>query len=510
MPFTSAIDSSSAKEPVLREDTISSASQSAPSIKQAEDSIDKVSLANRVNIEAQTSRAELPVPLYAYICDIMKACDSYRKMRQSHDQTYIEMRKNRDAYVTQQTQLYSEICQKQKEIANSVEQELEKLLPKIQDIVDGMRDAVISQNDCIDNLREGNTEEQKQYQNLDEAYRTYMDQLKALSAINDQGEVHPPTDPKDFKEYQAATQKYQKAVTKFNNYFEQRKQEISEFNAKSTAYNDLVQKYNQELHTILESSELSQYSSVFPFLDEVPLRDMSGLNDWSQQLKDLSSPPFILRPLTNRENSIAEYGAPSYSQIDLSSLDLFRSSSDEIIDVIGENVKQEIYRELSALSSFQYFLKEKEEKQEEHIEAYHESFVDSAKKSKSQSHSKASLSLEGVIMHDLLEGYDPQLHVLLGQQLIEKILKENSEKQLSETSLDKQEEAKRKASSELSKALPALSITILSSLVQESLLLGFNSLGTSPQNVSSDSSTANIAFNASLLQCALESHESTL
>lgn len=478
--------------------------------KTAVDFVDSASSDKEVYLSTQSPRVSLPTPNlseYEVNLRLIEALHAYHNLQLTDRQAYLEQSKRYSAYVEDQARLYSQLIEKRKTIDVSVQKDFDQLVSELGEDIEGIDSLIDEQNALNNDIQKGNSEEQEQYSALDKAYNEYVEQLQALSAISATGEVTPPSDPKKLELYQKGTQAYQNALQKFNTYFAQRKQEINTFNQRSISYNNYIQAYNQSINEALQSRGLSQYSNLMTSLNEIPLRNTTDVTDWQAQMNAISSPPFILNSPTETEKSIAQRGVSPLTIINQPSLDTFEANRTTIIQTLKEATLNAIDQQIKTLPFLQYLVK----KQKEELTDSHETFVDQLKKScETQITEGSASSIGSATLSEIIEGYSPALHALMGQLVTEKVIKENGEKAEKTKALENKDrdlEAHKSAVTRLNEDLPALSLALMSSMVGESLLRGLTAFKKIPVKQPLDSNGANIAFSSSLLTSALNSIE---
>jgi len=149
-----------------------------------------------------------------------------------------------------------------KQAAINTDQVMEKLQLALKDV----RNLTAEQNEQINEILEGNTQQQQQFEKLITDYNTYVSSLIELGAVVDEnGNYIIPDTPEAQAEYLLLTEEYQTSVNEFNDYASSRLEEINQYNSAAEKYNTQAAAINQKLIT-----QLSPYVQNVPQMQLAP------------------------------------------------------------------------------------------------------------------------------------------------------------------------------------------------------------------------------------------------
>lgn len=219
------------------------------------------------------------------------------------------------------------------------------------------------QRDLIDDVNDGNGDEQDAYQELAEARTEYLEELKELGIV-DKGNEQFAVPEEAKKEFNELTKKYQEAVGDFNDYWKDRSKELEDYNSKATEYNQKVKEYNQFVTDLINKYNLKNYlednDMSVPLLKEADLRDLSIYADTVDAPSKIETAPsdVTIPKLPYYIKGIADKGPPVLTELDSEDFDI---DADDVYKEIYNNLYtkniQSLDQELSSQTMYWAFLK---------------------------------------------------------------------------------------------------------------------------------------------------------
>jgi len=178
-----------------------------------------------------------------------------------------------------------------------VDMETDKIMNELGDIFNQARALNTAQNKLINQIQEGNEEQQEQLEKIVADYNHYIDGLIKLGATTDGNGVYTiPDTPEAQAEYLRLTAEYQTSVTEFNQYWAGRIEEINQYNTATETYNSQATAINQNLQT-----------SLGPYVQNVPQMPLAPLIPISSSA---NSP--LTSPQNQADNQVRVGSLPSY------------------------------------------------------------------------------------------------------------------------------------------------------------------------------------------------------
>lgn len=189
---------------------------------------------------------------------LLEALRAYKNQISASRESNVDFRSKLSQLAATQAEDVVNIIEEKAIAISNLNQEIASDLAELQTKIDEMQELAQTQQEEINQINIGNALEQQQYALLNFAYENYISQMNSIGAIDlGNGNFSIPKDAKD--SYNQITQEYEEAVTKFNEYWEERSSQINQYNTATSTYNQSVAEYNTAVDEFINKYNLSEY-----------------------------------------------------------------------------------------------------------------------------------------------------------------------------------------------------------------------------------------------------------
>ncbi|WP_042280616.1 hypothetical protein [Candidatus Protochlamydia sp. R18] len=201
----------------------------------------------------------------------------------------------------------------------------EAKMAEIHNLNEAIKNQINDQNNAIDNINNGNSQEKSKYQELINNYNSYIAKLAANGiTINGNGTVTIP-DGK-VNTFNSLTQAYSGQVAGFNAYIGSRKNELNNYNNTANSYNQAATANNEWINNLVKDLGLQDYLDKHQLT--VPLQAAAGTRNTAEISQEaapaaagaagvvaIPTPSAYAYSVANGTRSLAIGKVPDYQQL---------------------------------------------------------------------------------------------------------------------------------------------------------------------------------------------------